>query len=843
MPWFTNRPNREADAIAAYWDALVDQHPAVPVPPAGLPPDQGAVIRQLHAEEALGSLPAYQDELLQRLLATYEEEPSMTSLTTAASLPQSQVSPPYRPGFRDSAPVSRRRSATPRPRTGWPLRPAFQIALVILLVLASVGGIWIMNTGQDEPHRLLAPEVATPSAEASPGWTHFKGDAARSGKTNAGPVSEPVEIWRYQAGDACNPSPAAVGDTVYVACSDGMLTAFDATTGSIRWQFSAEPFVDGPSVADGVAYVIGGSGVLYAVDTATGTELWRVQGHLFNHSPAADGDTLVASTAFGAMIGIDTATGTQRWRTQVVDAGPVRSPALADGIAYAGSESGGLVAVDMATGDILWRGDTGTGGTGTASVADGIVYISSGPNAFGFDAKTGDLLWQREEWGGAPTTSGDIGFSAKPEGFFAFDLATGDELWRASVGWEIRPWAVSSEIAYVPSDADRAIYAFDRQTGAPLWSIAVDGGMWGGPAVADGRIYVATTFGVVQVFGEGGAGAVAASPAATPVTTPEGSLVTTPSASPDATSIAVQDIAVELAWQTTGGPDPLLVPTGMAVAPDGTIWVVDSGNNRFQLFSPDGEYLETWGAPGEGEGQFNFVRSPGDIGNSWGSIAFAPDGSFYVAESANHRVQHFSADRTLVGAWGSFGTGDGQFSDPIGVAVAPDGNVYVIDDQGDDIQVFDPEGTYLFSFGGHGTGLGQLNYTGSLAIAPDGTVYVADFGNYRIQQFAADGTVIMAFGGQGNEEGQFTGPANIAIGPDGTLYVTEPEGGRVQAFTPEGEFLGAWSPASNPGGAPFVPIGITVDTDGSVYVADVVGGTVQKLEVTLPVMPDATPVN
>ena len=126
-------------------------------------------------------------------------------------------------------------------------------------------------------------------------------------------------------------------------------------------------------------------------------------------------------------------------------------------------------------------------------------------------------------------------------------------------------------------------------------------------------------------------------------------------------------------------------------------------------------FIEAWGSPGTGEGEFDFVRPDG---LSYGDVAFAPDGSFYVVESGNQRVQRFDADRQFVTMWGSKGEADGQFIDPFGAAVAPDGNVYVIDDRRDVIQVFDPDGAFLFAFGDEASGAGQLNDTGGIDIAP-----------------------------------------------------------------------------------------------------------------------------
>ena len=69
---------------------------------------------------------------------------------------------------------------------------------------------------------------------------------------------------------------------------------------------------------------------------------------------------------------------------------------------------------------------------------------------------------------------------------------------------------------------------------------------------------------------------------------------------------------VEFLWETRGDPDsPLGNPSHLAVAPDGTIWVADGDNNRFQIFAPDGSLLEVWGTSGSGEGEFDFTTSAG----------------------------------------------------------------------------------------------------------------------------------------------------------------------------------------------------------------------------------------
>jgi DNA-binding beta-propeller fold protein YncE len=69
-------------------------------------------------------------------------------------------------------------------------------------------------------------------------------------------------------------------------------------------------------------------------------------------------------------------------------------------------------------------------------------------------------------------------------------------------------------------------------------------------------------------------------------------------------------------------------------------------------------------------------------------VAVASDGSVYVADTANHRMQKFTSEGVFVSKWGTRGSGDGEFRGPADVAVASDGSVYVADSHNDRIQKF-----------------------------------------------------------------------------------------------------------------------------------------------------------
>lgn len=88
--------------------------------------------------------------------------------------------------------------------------------------------------------------------------------------------------------------------------------------------------------------------------------------------------------------------------------------------------------------------------------------------------------------------------------------------------------------------------------------------------------------------------------------------------------------------------------------------------------------------------------------------------------------------------WGSFGSEDGQFNFPAGVAVElSTGNVFVVDADNQRIQVFDSSGTFITKWGSSGTGDGQFDAPFGVAVNPStGNVFVTDAANHRIQVFA-----------------------------------------------------------------------------------------------------------
>src|SRR6266567_8121971 len=89
-------------------------------------------------------------------------------------------------------------------------------------------------------------------------------------------------------------------------------------------------------------------------------------------------------------------------------------------------------------------------------------------------------------------------------------------------------------------------------------------------------------------------------------------------------------------------------------------------------------FVTKWGSYGSAPGQFAYPRG----------LAVGPDGSVYLADFSNNRIQKFTNDGGFTLQWGSPGAGDGQFDQPQDVAVDAQGNVYTIEVNNERVQRF-----------------------------------------------------------------------------------------------------------------------------------------------------------
>lgn len=278
--------------------------------------------------------------------------------------------------------------------------------------------------------------------------------------------------------------------------------------------------------------------------------------------------------------------------------------------------------------------------------------------------------------------------------------------------------------------------------------------------------------------------------------------------------LAVRPCALVVVGKGGNGPSQFNAPRHVAVSRDGSVFVADSGNNRVQVFRSDGSFVRMWGIAGSCHSQFSSPHG----------ITVSPDGDMvYVADSTNHRVQVFrSIDGSFVSTWGNGPAQwqhQGQFTSPYGIAASNGDMVYVADTNNQRMQVFRNKGTFVRMWGSGGpgsNGQGQFHKPTGIAVSPDGAfVYVADTNNHRIQVFRSDGTFVRTWGSYGQGQGQFYSPNGIAVSSDGDmLYVSDSSNHRIQVFRSDGTFAYMWGVKGSDPGQFNEPFGIAVSPDG-----------------------------
>ncbi len=136
-----------------------------------------------------------------------------------------------------------------------------------------------------------------------------------------------------------------------------------------------------------------------------------------------------------------------------------------------------------------------------------------------------------------------------------------------------------------------------------------------------------------------------------------GSAAFPPPAPADPYAGAVRAAAAAEIWSKLGtDPGSVTRPRGIAAAPDGSVYVADTGNNRIQHFDPVGNLINFWGGS---SGTDASNAATGLFNEPWG-IAVGPDGSVYVADTWNFRIQKFDANGNFLTTWGSSGNPDAE---------------------------------------------------------------------------------------------------------------------------------------------------------------------------------------
>lgn len=219
-----------------------------------------------------------------------------------------------------------------------------------------------------------------------------------------------------------------------------------------------------------------------------------------------------------------------------------------------------------------------------------------------------------------------------------------------------------------------------------------------------------------------------------------------------------------------GGREVLYNPVDVAVdSAAGRVYVVDSYQHQVIVFNATGTVVGRLGRQGQSlaERLAELAAQPAPTPSP-----ASPHGSGNGAGAAEgHEAAGVHA--TSRDVWANRGAEPGEFRYPVAVAVARDGTVYVSDQMNFRVQAFDRRGAHLRTIGQAGTTPGSFSRPKGVAVDSEGHLYVADAAFNNIQVFDPDGRLLLAFGTLGHEPGEHWMPLGLHFDRTDRLYVAD----------------------------------------------------------------------
>lgn len=214
-------------------------------------------------------------------------------------------------------------------------------------------------------------------------------------------------------------------------------------------------------------------------------------------------------------------------------------------------------------------------------------------------------------------------------------------------------------------------------------------------------------------------------------------------------------------------------PQHISAGPDGNIYVSDRRLRSIYVFTAEGQYLREIALNGEEE-------------QLWGPLGttFDGQGNLYATDvgiTDMHRVLVFDPQGAEIRRFGRTGTAErmtdlpGSFFFPNHIAIADDGTLFVSDSNNRRVQVFDSQGNFERIIQTAGIPRG-------LAIDEEDRLYVVDALAHAVDIYTLQGEKIASFGGRGIGPGQFAFPNAIDLDEAGRIYVTDRENHQVQVW-------------------------------------------------------------
>ena len=255
---------------------------------------------------------------------------------------------------------------------------------------------------------------------------------------------------------------------------------------------------------------------------------------------------------------------------------------------------------------------------------------------------------------------------------------------------------------------------------------------------------------------------------------------------------------------------PLLLPSAEAYDAAGNLYFVDTNRNQVFEVSLSGAFTTVAGTGVQGFSGDGAAAINAELNTPQG-IAVGPDGTVYIADTGNQRIRSISAGQiaTIAGTGVSGFSGDNgpavaaALSTPTALAIDAQGDLLLCDTANQRVRSISAgvittiAGTGVQGFSGDGSAAttAELDSPAGVALANNGTIYIADSHNHRLRAITANGfiqtiagTGVPGYSGDGNQAiaAQLSLPRGIGIDAAGNILFADTDNQRIRSINPQG---------------------------------------------------------
>ena len=205
--------------------------------------------------------------------------------------------------------------------------------------------------------------------------------------------------------------------------------------------------------------------------------------------------------------------------------------------------------------------------------------------------------------------------------------------------------------------------------------------------------------------------------------------------------------------------------------------VGEEDHRMIHKLSPGGDFLASFGAYGMQPGEFLYPIS----------VAVAPDDTVYVLDSETHRIQRFSPEGKYLSGFGGRGAGQGTFNDPRTVLVGPHSKVYVLDYGNRQVQRFAADGTYETRWAFRvAAGETEMRVLDGIGVDRRGNIYIGDAYAGKVRQVTAEGRVDRSFAIEPLQGEETDALLDLGVDDVGFVYAARRGGHLIRKYDPSG---------------------------------------------------------